>query len=231
MPMAASNTTSYAPPAIQRGQVVLGGGHGVAAGCDHRRGKASDSAGADEGDRGPQFGSGRDEVDPTHRRPRLAQAGNRGYQSRWFDAGEKIEFEVAVATGCPARRCRSCGRAAPISSLHGAFRQTVAEADQAGPLAARRRRRCRLHSGRRDSSRRCRSGHDRAELAEPVVHAGAKCPDVDVQFGGYLGVGAVFDDHLENGNPMIDFDSVQRVSQFGAQGDPIDRVEAGPRLM
>jgi hypothetical protein len=111
------------------------------------------------------------------------------------------------------------------------LRQTVAEADHAALLATHDRRRRRLRSGRRDSSRGCRSGHDRAELAEPVVHAGAKCPDVDAQFGGYLGVGTVFDDHLENGNSMIDFDSVQRVSQFGAQGDPIDRVKAGPRLM
>jgi hypothetical protein len=29
---------------------------------------------------------------------------------------------------------------------------------------------------------------------------------------------------------MVDLDSMQRVSQFGAQGDPIDRIEAGRRL-
>jgi hypothetical protein len=62
------------------------------------------------------------------------------------------------------------------------------------------------------------------------VHTSAKSPDVDAQFSGYIGVGTVFDYHLDDGDPMVDLDSMQRVSQFGAQGDPIDRIEAGRRL-
>ena len=59
------------------------------------------------------------------------------------------------------------------------------------------------------------------------MHTGAEGPDVDAQFGSHIRIGTVFDDHLDDGDPMVDLDAMQRMSQFGAQGDPIDRVEAG----
>ena len=62
------------------------------------------------------------------------------------------------------------------------------------------------------------------------MHTSTKSPDVDAQFGSHIGVGTVFDYHLDDGDPMVDLDSMQRVSQFGAQSDPIDRIEAGRRL-
>ena len=87
--------------------VVLRGGHREAVGAGQGALKPSSPGGASSGATvAPELGAEpRDEVDPAHRRPRLAERGDGRHQLLPV-AGGRVELEVRVRSSCRARRSR-----------------------------------------------------------------------------------------------------------------------------